>query len=267
MYLLGAYISDAGVFNKTTIAQSMGIRLSKKYPWSIDFGEGFCQSLGVCGIYAHRIENTPAKTTHIRIKKGNRVVHQAEKLNWASENSSFARWIHQSCLGYVDNIPKRDQRVSADWIFSAPFRMRRAVLQGLGDGDGSASVRGNYICISSKNNKQFVEKLIRSFGVKTRLAENDVFTTGMNEAKQAAQIPPFRYASSRLESSERMVRRIDARRRVRDNPLRPEEIKFIQAMKGKGMTSWEANEAFFNEFGTALNQGVVKRIFRKSSRV
>ncbi len=175
-------------------------------------------------------------------------------------------WIHRSCLGYNDTVPKREQPVTADWILNAPFDMRRFVLQGLGDGDGSASVQGNYICISSKNNKQFIEKLIQTFDVKTRLAPKDVVTTGMAEAKKAAQIPPFRYAKTRLEASGRMARRIEAKRRVRDDPLKPEEIKFILSMKREGMTAWEANEAFFDRFGTAINKSVVKRYYPKNPR-
>jgi hypothetical protein len=143
--------------------------------------------------------------------------------------------------------------------------MRRAVLQGLGDGDGSASVQGNYICVSSKNNKQFIEKLIQTFGVTTRTTRKDVWTTGMAEAKKAAQIPPFRYAKTRLEASDRMMRRIDARRRVRDNPLKPEEIEFILSMKRESMTAWDANEAFFDRFGTVINDKVIKRLYREIS--
>ena len=266
MYLLGAYISDGSSFNKTTLARSIGIRLSKTYPWSFDFGEGLCQSLGACGIYAHRVENTPAKTTYKRTETGVVPIHQNVKFNWASENSPLLHWIHRSCLGYNDTVPKREQPVTADWILNAPFDMRRAVLQGLGDGDGSASVQGNYICISSKNNKQFIEKLIQTFGVKTRLARKDVVTTGMAEAKKAAQIPPFRYAKTRLEASKRMTRRIDAKRRVRDNPLKPKEIEFILSMKREGMTAWKANEAFFDKFGTAIHNEVIKRLYRKSSQ-
>ncbi len=266
MYTLGAYISDGSSFNRTTLARSIGIRLSKTYPWSFDFGEGLCQALGACGIYAHRVGDTPPKTTYMRTEKGVRIINQAGKYNWASENSPLARWIHRSCLGYNDTVPKQEQPVSANWIFRAPFHMRRAVLQGLGDGDGSASVQGNYVCISSKHNKQFIQRLLQTFGVKTRLTEKDVWTTGMVEAKKAAQIPPFRYAKTRLEASDRMVRRIDARRRVRDDPLKPEESKFILSMKRKGMTVWETNERFFDEFGTAIHKSVIERLYRKSTQ-
>lgn len=266
MYLLGAYISDGSSFDKTTLARSIGIRLSKTYPWSFDFGEGLCQALGACGIYAHRVGDTPSKTTYMRTEKGVQIINQAGKHNWASENSPLAHWIHRSCLGYNDTVPKGEQPVSANWIFSAPFHMRRAVLQGLGDGDGSASVQGNYVCISSKNNKQFIQRLLQTFGVKTRITDKDVWTTGMAEAKKAAQIPPFRYAKTRLEASGRMVRRIDAKRRVRDDPLKPEEIKFILSMKREGMTAWEANEAFFDRFGTAINKSVVKRYYHRNSQ-
>ncbi len=263
MYLLGVYISDGSSFNSTTLARSVGIRLSRTYPWSRNFGDGLCQALGACGIYAHRTENTVAKATTIRIGTRVKQINQNEKLNWASENSPLLHWMHRSCLGYSDSIPKNNQTVFADWIMQAPHDLRRAVLQGLGDGDGSASVQGNYICISSKCNKDFIEKLLQSFGLKTRRTDCDVVTAGMAEAKKAAQIPSFRFASTRLEASKRIVNRINGFRRVREYPLNQDEIKFIIDMKGKGMTVWEANEAFFDKFHTAIHKSVVEKLFLK----
>jgi hypothetical protein len=265
MYLLGAYMSDGSSFNKTTLARSIGIRLAKRYPWSKDFGDGMCQALGACGIYAHRVQGTPAKTTHKRTEDGLVKISQSPKHNWASENSPLLHWVHSTCLGYTDAAPKAKQEVQAEWVFGAPTHLRRAVLQGLGDGDGSASIQGNYVCISSKHNKDFIERLLQSFGVNTRRTPKDVVTTGMVEAKKAARIPPFRFASSRLQACERMVRRIDAPRRVRNNPLQPEETDFLLSMKKKGMTAWQASEAFFDRFGTAIHKAVVERVFRNES--
>ncbi|MFW9889095.1 MAG: LAGLIDADG family homing endonuclease [Candidatus Thorarchaeota archaeon] len=265
MYLLGAYISDGSSFNRTTNARSFGIRLARRYPWSVDFGDGMCQALGACGIYAQRNENTHPKKSCIKTSTGLREIHHSEMLNWASENSPLLHWIHRTCLGYNDLVPKREQKVTADWILDSPFPMRRAVLQGLGDGDGSASVQGNYVCISSVNNKQFVERLLQSFGISTRRTERDVVTSGTAEAIKAAQIPLFRYSSSRLDSSKRILQRNEAKRSVRDSPLKSEEITYIIEMKRKGMTAWQATEAFFDHSGTAIDKRVVERIFRKRS--
>jgi len=206
MYLLGAYMSDGSSFNKTTLARSVGIRLARTYPWSKDFGDGMCQSLGACGIYAHQVQNTQPKTTFIKTGQGMKEIYQNEKLNWASENSPLLHWIHHSCLGFNDATPKTKQPVNANWIFGSTIEMRRAIVQGLGDGDGSASVEGKYICISSKSNKNFIERLLQSFDLKTRRTEGDVFTAGITEAKKAAQIPPFRYATSRLDAAERILK-------------------------------------------------------------
>lgn len=138
--------------------------------------------------------------------------------------------------------------------------MRRAVLQGLGDGDGSASVQGNYVCISSKCNKRFIHDLFDSFGIKTRTAPRDVVTTGTDEAKKAALVPPFRYSTERLVASRRIVARIENRRRVREEPLRNKEIGFILNMKHRGLTSWEVSEAFFDEFGSAVDHRTIERV-------
>jgi hypothetical protein len=262
MYLLGSYMSDGSSFNRTTIARSIGIRLSKTYHWSEDFGDGLCQALGACGINAYRVGDTAAKTAYKKEGTEIREINQNEKMSWACENSPLLHWMYHSCLGYKDGTPKNRQQTSADWIIDAPLHLRKPFLQGLGDGDGSASVQGNYIDISSLYNQDFIEKLLQSFGVRTRRAPKDIVTTGMSEAKKAAQIPPFRYASSRLEAAERIINRIDNPRRVRENPLDREEIEFISAAKERGLTAWQTSEAFFDEFKTALSIQVIKRLFR-----
>ncbi|KXH76221.1 MAG: hypothetical protein AM326_03290 [Candidatus Thorarchaeota archaeon SMTZ-45] len=259
MYLLGSYLSDAGVFNKTTISQSMGIRLSAKYPWSIAFGEGFCQSLGVCGIYAHRVENTPAKTSYMRTKHGLREINQKEKFNWSSENSPLVRWINQACLGFADNVPKREQHVSADWILSSPKRFRVSFIQGWSDGDGSASPRGRYICISTTKNQNFAHRLLKSLGIDARITGSEVFTSGMENARLAARIPTFRYATERQDAAEKMVKMIEANRNIRSNPLNREEIEYMTALRRSGLSWWDIHELVFDKLGTSIHRETIER--------
>ena len=148
-------------------------------------------------------------------------------------------------------------------IHDAPLSMRRAFLQGLADGDGSTSVKGRYLAITSVNNKEFIHKLMRSFDIETRYAPKDVVTSGMREAKKAAQIPMFRYAKSRLDASNRMIERIDNRRDTRIEPLEAHETKFILSLKKQGLSDWDTSKAFLDQFGTAIDERLVKRLYRK----
>ncbi len=258
MYLLGAYVSDAGIFNETTIGQSLGIRLAKKYSWSYDFGDGFCQSLGACGIYAHRTKNTPSKTTSIKTKEGKRAINQSEKLNWASENSPLVHWIHQSCLGFNNYAPKREQQISADWILTAPRSLRVSFAQGWSDGDGSVSPRGRYFCITTTKNQKFVSDLLNSLGIDTRINGSDVFTSGVENAVKASDIPMFRYASGRKDASDKMVKMIDSTRSVKRNPFTNKELEHMVQLRKSGLSWFDIHEAMFDKFGTAVHRGTIE---------
>ncbi len=124
-------------------------------------------------------------------------------------------------------------------------------------------MEGRYLAISSVYNKVFVHKLLNSFSIETRDAPKDVVTSGMLEAKKAAQIPMFRYAKSRLDASNRVIKRVDNRRNTRIEPLKEHEIKFILSMKKKGLSDWETSEAFLDKFGNVIDKRVIKRLYRK----
>ena len=132
MYLLGLYVTDASVFNRTTHSASMGIRLSKAYDWSFDVGNGMCYYLGLIGIEAHRTSDTPPRTATMMRFGQVREIHQNGKYNWASENSPVVRWMHRSCLDLTDDCQKKKQTLYQQWILDAPDNLRRAFLQGHG---------------------------------------------------------------------------------------------------------------------------------------
>jgi hypothetical protein len=257
MYVLGLYVTDGGAFNQTTQSKSMGVRLSKGYDWSLDVGEAMCYYLGLLGVKAHRVGDTAPKTIMVRSRGREWTVHKKGTRSWASENDPLALWMHRSCLGFSDHPPKKKQDLAADWILSAPKNMRRAFLQGVGDGDGSASAKGRYLCISMVRNHAFMSALLGTFGVVTRNAPCDIVTKGGEAAKTAALIPMFRFASGRLQESERVFKRLQFKRSVRRQPLNPEELSFISSMHDRGMSEWDISEAFLDRFGSAVHERVI----------
>ena len=263
MHTIGTYVSDAGVPKKTTTSISMNLSPSKKYSWSKDYGNEMCFNLGRLGILAHRLQDVPGGVTVFKTESGSRRYQRAGKYKWASENSPIIRWIHRSCLG-LDDSAKTYQRISADWIIRAPENIRKAFLQGLSDGDGSVSLKGRYICITTWDNQKFVRDLFKTFDVDARINGIDVVTRGMAQARKAALIPAFRYAKSRLHASERLAEMIEMKRSIRNEPFRPKEIAFVKSMSKRGHTPWDVSQAFLDRFGCFVNERTIATLMRRS---
>jgi hypothetical protein len=227
MHFLGTYVSDSNVPSSSTSAISFGMNLSKGYDWSRDFGEASCYHLGCIGIRAHRVSDVAPNIATIMTPYGEKKIIGKEQYQWMSENSPILRWIRKSCLGY-DDSPKTYQKTDAEWIPRAPENLRSAFLQGLSDGDGGVSTRGYYFVISTHSDHDFVEKLLKSFGVDTYRSRTFVRTASFDAVKQVEKIPPFKYATERQEALKKTVRMIESRRNSwKSKPLSKDEINFM----------------------------------------
>ncbi|MDF1541048.1 MAG: hypothetical protein P1Q69_19280, partial [Candidatus Thorarchaeota archaeon] len=139
-------------------------------------------------------------------------------------------------------------------------------LQGLSDGDGSASFKGKYLCITSKHNQEFIKDLFRSLNVIARITGTDIVTSGYEQAKRAARLPMFRFSDERLESSKKMVKMIDSKRDIMKNPALPHEIDFMVKKWKEGMSLYDIHVATFDEFGTTIDRRTIGKLIQKKIR-
>jgi hypothetical protein len=264
MHLLGTYVSDSRVSSSSTSSDALALNLSKKYKWSKDFGEATCYHLGQIGISAHRVADKEPFTSDMKTPRGIRRIRGEAQFEWMSENSPILKWMRESCLGFEDT-PKTYQKTDADWLLNAPKDLRAAFLQGLSDGDGGVSTRGYYYTISTHSNHELVRRLLDSFGVETYESRTYVRTSGFDEVKRAAEIPPFRYAKERQEALDKTVKMIDARRRFwRSHPPSEREVKFMSNLRGQGISYGEIGEKLYDKFGYTLDPRDIRKIINDS---
>lgn len=209
MHLLGTIVSDSNVPSSSTNKIAFGLSQTKRKDWTRSFGEVICYYLGTIGIYAHQVMDTPSGIKTVETKGGKWVFYDPGRYNWISETSTLLRWIRQSCLGF-DDSPKTYQKISADWILSAPQKMRAAFLQGLCDGDGGVGSDSAYLSIATISNLEFVKSLIATFGIESSIYNTDVRIFGHESFLKVAKIPPFKHAIGRLETMKLHVERIQS---------------------------------------------------------
>ena len=131
------------------------------------------------------------------------------------------------------------------------------------DGDGSASIKGKYLCITSKSNTEFVKKLFGTFDVKARITGSDIIPSGYIETKKAADIPIFRFSTERLQNSMKIVKMIDAQRDIRKNPALPQEVDFMVKKWNEGLSFLDIHVAVFDKFGTTINRYTIEKLIQK----
>ncbi len=259
MYCLGIFVSDSGVQTKSTSTQAIVLGLSKKHKWNQQIGDAVGYYLGKIGIDFQRKKDRPPTSDVYN----NRTIQRSAQFIWKSGVSTTLRWVWKSVLGYDDAKPKSQQSINAPWILNSPKDMRIAFLQGLADGDGSASTKGKYLCITTKHNQNFVKELLSSLGVNCRITRTDVVTSGYSAAVAAARLPMFRFAEGRVNSSKRVVEMILATRHVGRHPLNPKELNFIINEWKRGLSSFDICEKFFDKFGTSIHHSTIERIAKK----
>ena len=262
MHLMGAICSDASVPISSTSSMAFGIGLSKAYPWSHGFGDSCCYHLGLIGVSAYRTSDAQPNVALISTSHGLREIRGKGQYRWESESSPVLRWIRKSCLGY-DDSPKTYQKISADWILSSPRHLRIAFLQGLSDGDGCASYKANYFSISTHTNHEFAKALLGSFGLDTYTSKTYVRTRDIESLRNAAAVPPFKYATTRQDDLVKAVKLADAtRRHIESNPPSADEIRFMAALRDKGLAFSAIREQLYCKYGYTLDGRTIRRLTR-----
>ena len=260
MKLMGAICSDSSVPISSTSSMGFGINLSKAYSWSRNFGDSCCYYLGLIGLHAHRTSDGRSNVSHISTPTGPREIRGVAQYRWEGESSPILRWIRRSCLGY-DDSPKTYQKISADWILSAPRQLRIAFLQGFADGDGSASYKGNYFSISTHSNHEFMRKLFESFELETYTSRTYVRTKGVESLLKVASLPPFKHAATRQRDLEAAVVMFDAtRRNIQTNPPSAGEVRFMEDLRRRGFSFGEIRKRLYEKYGYTIDQRDISRL-------
>jgi hypothetical protein len=249
-YLLGLIVSDADKSSTSKFSRVCRLRLSKKYNWSLELGNAFCQSIKRISFDVWKEKDTkPFKN------------HPHGCYNWTSEASPFFEWIMKVCLGLKTGQLTTYDRVKIDWIFNTPRYFRKAFLNGLFDGDGCVSINGWYIANSCSPNQIFVKKLLETLGIRSAIQRDNVVITELKSLVKAIKLPIFRFAKGRLKKSYKLLNILKNRRSLRElNNI--SLLERIKELHNNQLSSGTISEMVFDEFGIGINPTYILR-FRK----
>jgi hypothetical protein len=254
MYLLGASLSDGRFsYGKSIASASLTLKASKKYPWGVDFGEGFCYCLERFGIS--------------RRLKTEGVTHQKDGTNveynqWKSEFSPIVVWIENTLLGLRGLKPKDETPIRADWIYSLPHNWKVAFLQGISDGDGSASFKNQNVVITSKANVDFFVGLLESMGIEPTCSNIRVIINKSDSIQKLNEFPMFRYASERKEQLSHIVALLSSIKYGISEKTR----RSILELDSEGFSSGEIAEKLWLEHSIAIRSSTIRSILIKSRK-
>ena len=164
-----------------------------------------------------------------------------------------------------DSEIKSYDDMRSKWILGIPEKERLAFLQGFADGDGFVSFSNREVAISSLSNRTFLRDLLRSFGIECRVKPVKVTTNRLKNVIQAARLPLFRHAKSRLkalrELSDYAIKRTSS---GRQKPSK-EAIEMAIRLGGQGLSIGKTVYRIWKVLGEAITDKAVKKIFRDES--
>ncbi|MBS3794563.1 MAG: hypothetical protein KGY80_06685 [Candidatus Thorarchaeota archaeon] len=188
MYVLGFTLADGYIAPRSNTSFSLRIGLSRNYKWSANLLrkiQGYLQTYGISTTFGYR----------------DKVVELRTSL------SPFHIWLKEAVFGLQAESSKTYDSVNMDWLLESPRDDRIAFVQGLADGDGYATSLGARPSagISSLANSKFIKKLLNSLGVNASEYSGKVSLYTKETLRNAAGIPLFRHARSRLENLQKIM--------------------------------------------------------------
>ncbi|MHA1881907.1 MAG: hypothetical protein ACTSUO_02550 [Candidatus Thorarchaeota archaeon] len=255
MYLLGLLASDGSFVYDTPYSAALKLWASKKYSWSKDLGNAFCDAVRRLGFSVEQ------HSDDIRIRDGKQFVFQ----QWRSEASPFHMWMKQALFGLSASEKKKEEPISSDWILKMPSSLRVAFIQGLADGDGHASIRAFDTGIATKTNKRFIQDLLASLNIHSRDGTTKVLIDRYSEILKAEKLPLFRFATGRqkkLEDLTEIIRKLDKGH----GRVPTEHLRIIEELNRQGYTPGQITEILWYKYGIARSMSSVDGIIRRKEK-
>jgi len=263
MYALGGIISDGSLTSKGPSSR-MTLPLSKKYSWSPLFGNAVSLSLETLGIHAERKSDWKSPDNVIMDRGKERTITGPGFRVWGSEKHPLLKWVRKSCLGLKSDQTKVENSIDAEWVLSIPRRARRALTQGIADGDGYVSVNSQYAALSTKVNQSLFRKLLRSFNIESSETKKDVRILKTDSILRFAEIEPFKQAISRKNDLEELKNLIkDRKAKDVDSHISKREIDYALDLRSKGKSFGEITKLLYRDFGISWDISTIEHAIKR----
>ena len=256
LYFLGLAISDAN-FDKTKkgvlASERMKLKLAKKYDWSIDAGNALCHALGRIGFVTRKGKDELT----VRPDGSRSLMH-----SWRSTKSPFFVWVRKTLLGLQISDTKSKTPIDLDWILNMPRDWQISLLQGIADGDASASFQGQFLQIHTYTNQELYKRILTSLGIRSYSTTTAVGIAEKKSIRLAEQLPLFRHATSRQENISKLNKMLDSHNWSR---ITLEEEEFILNLHNQGYRVGEIIEKLWGKFGRTRRRNSIYKVIERNT--
>ncbi len=256
MYHLGLMVSDGTFKSDVEYSAKAVLFVSKKYSWGSTLGKGFCYTAGRIGLSAER------KTDQEKVRENGKI----DKFKvYSSEASPILMWMKKALLGLESSEIKKNVPIKADWILNVPYDWRVAIIQGLADGDGYASVPRFDTAITTTTNEEFFARLLSSVGIQATTSDNRARVKQQDEILKARELPLFRFASGRQESLDNLCKiiKLKPKRRYR---VPEDEKKLVMELYRTGLKPGKIIEKLWHDYGLARTTAMIYTLIRRETK-
>lgn len=228
------------------------VSLTRKYSWNLNIGDNFCKYFKSLGIKAHRVKDND------RLRE--RAPHG--EFRWISEKSPFNFWILKTCFGFTRKQRTTFNAIKSDWIINSSYEFRKAFLQGLCDGDGSAH---NFLRveISCDPNQKFIVSLLNTFNIHSYIDKDAVCVSNFKSLLKCNSIPIFKYAFGRLEKLKKISKIVGNKKNVNYSKQLKETII---SMKKQNYSGGQISEYLFDTLNVTVNPNYINCLYSKHLR-
>ena len=255
LYFVGLAISDANFDNPKKgvfASERMKLKLAKKYDWSIDAGRAFCHALERIGFETSKGKDELT----VRPDGSESLMH-----SWRSKSSPFFVWVRKTLLGLQVSDTKSKTPIDMDWFTNMPRDWKISLLQGIADGDASASFQGQFLQIHTYTNQEFYKLLLTSLGIKSYYSTTYVGIGAKESIRLAEKLPLFRHATSRQGNISKLIQMLDSHDWTR---ITQKEEEFILKLHNQGYRVGEIIEKLWDKFGRTRRRTTVYKVIERN---
>ncbi len=147
-----------------------------------------------------------------------------------------------------------------DWIFSIPREWKIALIQGIVDGDGFASIPASRAGIGSKMNTIFLIWLLKSVDIESRAYQTGIEISKTEAIRNASELPLFKNATEKQAKLDELVKMLNSMER---KPISGAEAKEIRQLSEEGFSDGEVTEYLWKQFGIARRPTTIRSYLKR----
>lgn len=178
-FLLGIMIGDGHKPHQGGGHRHIDLTLSMKYETNLKIGEFTSLCAREFGIRMERAKDKP--------KPPNKPFGFYD---WTSQSSPMVDWMFLAALGLSEGQHTTYDKVHMDWVFEAPEDLRRGLIQGIAESDGSVSVASQTVEFWVIPDWDFMIRLLATFGLRG-FRNREAVSLVKTQAIESFRVPVF----------------------------------------------------------------------------